>query len=118
MIKCSNQACEFGSWFHLECFGLELETYSDKDWWCSIDCRDTGNSTFCKCRKLKQDTMVTCSEKTCENGQYFHLSCVFLEEKPGMCTVYKMSCNHLFINFQMYHPIIICYTCCLVAIKI
>lgn len=38
MVYCNNAACEKGSWFHLECLGLEEDEVVHKEWFCSEEC--------------------------------------------------------------------------------
>lgn len=39
MIYCNNPNCEKGTWFHLECIGMEEDDVTDDDWFCSEECR-------------------------------------------------------------------------------
>ena len=85
MIKCSNQDCTLGSWFHLECVGIQNDQMPGvtDDWWCSDDCRQTDHSILCRCKSVKNEAMVTCAGgENCENGFRFHLTCIGLSEEP------------------------------------
>ena len=47
-VYCNNAACEKGSWFHLECLGLEEDEVVHKEWFCSEEChhmRKKGRTT-------------------------------------------------------------------------
>lgn len=39
MVYCNNPNCEKGTWFHLECIGMEEDDVTDDDWFCSEECR-------------------------------------------------------------------------------
>ena len=39
MIYCNNSECKEGSWFHLECLGMEEEDVPEDDWFCSESCK-------------------------------------------------------------------------------
>ena len=86
MVRCSNQDCHLGSWFHIVCVGLaenEIPGPSD-DWWCSDECRSTRRSTLCKCKTIKPVQMATCAlGDACDQGIKFHLDCVNLTNIPG-----------------------------------
>lgn len=39
MVRCCNNDCHLGSWFHAECLNIELPSPSE-DWFCSEECRE------------------------------------------------------------------------------
>lgn len=39
MFYCNNPNCEKGTWFHLECIGMEEDDVTDDYWFCSEECR-------------------------------------------------------------------------------
>ena len=53
MIKCSNNRCCNGSWFHADCVRVDnTDGYADRDWWCSPECQDSRASIFCSCKTV------------------------------------------------------------------
>ena len=77
MIQCSNMNCDRGLWFHLECLDEPLDEIPEGDWWCSDNCQQTNSSIFCSCRKVKKGAQIQCSMgPLCENGRWFHKTCV------------------------------------------
>ena len=79
MIKCDNNDCEKGTWFHFQCVGLKDDSISDAPWYCSTECRQAVEQyQYCSCKQYKQDEpLIECSNNTCE-VQWFHGSCVGL----------------------------------------
>ena len=51
MIRCSNADCCFGTWFHVTC--VHVKDIPAGDWWCSDECRDTGQSIHCHCKQVR-----------------------------------------------------------------
>lgn len=51
MVRCCNQDCPFGSWFHIECLQIRKLPGAGDEWYCSDDCQE--NSTCCS-QDLKQ----------------------------------------------------------------
>jgi len=80
MIRCSNADCHLGTWYHVDCMGLD--SIPDGDWWCSDECRQTESSINCFCKKVRTGDEVKCSNDDCMNGSTFHLECVHLQQKP------------------------------------
>ena len=39
MVYCCNTDCPRGSWFHLECLGLEQDDVTDNEWYCCEECK-------------------------------------------------------------------------------
>lgn len=87
MVRCSNQDCHLGCWFHQKCIGMLRRDVpaEDADWWCSQECRESGASILCLCKKQVTPpvAMVACSGCSCNRGTRFHLSCMNLQEIPG-----------------------------------
>ena len=44
MIYCNNQDCDKGTWFHLECLGMEEDEVPEGEWFCCEDCRISSTS--------------------------------------------------------------------------
>ena len=87
MVRCSNQDCPLGTWFHNGCVGLQDKDVPepDQDWWCSEECHETGSSILCRCKTCKDGPMIACSAgDKCNQGRKFHLECVHLDEAPGI----------------------------------
>lgn len=59
MVYCNNRNCENGTWFHLECIGLEEDDVTDEDWFCSEECRQKKGrgkkTTADKLKDLKKE---------------------------------------------------------------
>ena len=82
MIRCSNDMCHLGTWFHLDCAAVDV--VPDDDWWCSDECRQTERSIFCSCHKIRNEPRVTCANADCSSGSIYHLDCVNLKQQPGL----------------------------------
>ena len=92
MVRCSNQDCHLGvcAWFHTACLGLSDNIpLDDEDWWCSLDCKNTGTSSMCTCKTVKDETVIICGNADCQMGIKFHLGCVKLTEAPGIMKHYQ-----------------------------
>lgn len=85
MIRCSNDSCMNGMWFHLECVGLDEVVAAEEDWWCSEQCRSSNTSQFCLCRDYKPtEETIKCSRgERCEGPGIFHRSCVDICRNAG-----------------------------------
>ena len=81
MVQCSNLECPLGRWYHVSCVELRDVPAHDDDWWCYQDCKDSGSSAFCICRKQAPgEATVTCARGAdCEGGTIFHLKCVGID---------------------------------------
>lgn len=104
MVRCSNQDCPLGSWFHNECVGINPDDVPgpDEDWWCSTECRETQSSVLCRCKMVKDEEMFPCSSPNCNQGMKFHLSCVHLSEAPGMAvTMWTLCVNTEHFPFKL-----------------
>ena len=55
MIYCCNSKCERGSWFHLECLGMDEDDVPEGDWYCSEDCKLSATSARGKKKKSTVD---------------------------------------------------------------
>ena len=87
LIRCSNGSYHLGRWFHAACMGLEEDSMPKvgEDWCCSEECKDTGSSCLCKCRKVRDGPFVSCVRgEDCINGYKLHLACVDLPTEPGI----------------------------------
>ena len=87
MTRCSNQKCPHGVWIHNECAGLpeEFEPGVRENWWCSEECVRTGASILCVCKLVGDGPTIICANgDDCKRGIQFHLTCVHLQEIPGM----------------------------------
>lgn len=59
MVYCNNRNCEKGTWFHLECLGMEEDDVTDDDWFCFEECRQKRGrgkkTTADKLKDLKKE---------------------------------------------------------------
>lgn len=59
VVYCNNPNCEKGTWFHLECIGMEEDDVTDDDWFCSEECRQKKGrgkkTTADKLKDLKKE---------------------------------------------------------------
>ena len=103
MVRCSNADCCLGTWFHVTC--LSINDVPVGDWWCSEECRDSGQSIFCCCKRVRDGPVVTCANDDCQNGTTFHVDClnIFQQFKPGMFEICQCSsdcCIFCFFYFD------------------
>ena len=77
MVRCSNLDCCFGAWF------LHVDDILAGDLWCSDECRETGWSIFCHCRKVLLGPVLKCANDDCPNGSQYHVSCINITCQPG-----------------------------------
>ncbi len=91
LIRCSNMNCPFKRWYHVGCIpDLDEAPALEEDWWCNVECKETGSSTACICKKVKDGPYVLCASRDeCDSGIKFHLECLGFTETPGML---KKSC--------------------------
>ena len=86
MIKCSNNMCRNGAWFHLTCVEINEEYQAGHDWWCSDECRESGRSQYCHCGMFRQgEELVHCAKGVkCKGFEVYHKGCLHLNKSPGL----------------------------------
>jgi len=65
MVRCSRVDCPFGTWFHLDCVDVAAVPDITEDWWCSDECRETGQSVLCHCKTVRSGDTVNCVNAEC-----------------------------------------------------
>ena len=104
-VSCSNLECPYGK-FHIACFSLN-EVPTLKSWYCPHCCRlpqfkQKRKSTkgkqpaalnqaamlyssiyICNTKATPTDRLLECHGTACENGTFFHLSCLGLKRMPN-----------------------------------
>ncbi|KAK3611122.1 hypothetical protein CHS0354_007381 [Potamilus streckersoni] len=55
MVYCNNQYCQRGSWFHLECLGMEKDDVQEGEWFCSEECRRELELSLSRRKKMTAD---------------------------------------------------------------
>ncbi len=107
MIRCSNESCDLGVWYHLICAELKKAPEKHEDWFCSPECIEKNSSPLCSCKMVKPDAeYILCSNEKCQHGYKFHLECLDLDRCPGkISNKYLKFCEILwklqntFVNF-------------------
>ncbi len=103
MVRCSNQDCTLGVWYHLACVGLEASPPELADWYCSDECRETNGSEYCTCKSVKSKEAVTvCSNDECDHGKKFHLTCLGLDTCPGKLDIHLY--HNSYKGLDIYYP--------------
>ena len=105
VVSCSNAECPYGK-FHITCLSLS-EVPTLKSWYCPHCCRlpqfkQTRRSMkgkqpsavnqaammcssicICNTKATPTDRLLECHGTACENGNFFHLSCLGLKRMPN-----------------------------------
>ena len=106
VISCSNPKCPYGQ-FHTACLGLR-DVQIPKTWYCphcyklpefkksrkksqnKQQLTSSVNSALlcdticvCKAKATSADRLVECHNANCDNGNFFHLSCLGLKRMPS-----------------------------------
>ena len=105
VVSCSNAECPYGK-FHITCLSLS-EVPTLKSWYCPHCCRlpqfkQTRRSMkgeqpsavnqaammcssicICNTKATPTDRLLECHGTACENGNFFHLSCLRLKRMPN-----------------------------------
>lgn len=84
MIRCSNDVCSLGSWFHQRCLKVSPAPGDFDDWWCSEECAQSRRSVFCNCKMVRSGPQVMCAlGSQCTRGIKFHVACVNAQLPEG-----------------------------------
>ena len=84
MVRCSRADCPLGTWFHIDCADVDVIPDATEDWWCSEECRQTGQSALCHCKTVRSGATVNCANVECCSGSAFHFQCVNIQSAPGL----------------------------------
>ena len=95
MVQCANSYCD-GAWFHQACVDHAVQAVPDRDWFCSVDCRNSSGYIYCICKSRKgaeDQQMLWCALKEdCRRHEFYHPSCVAADQEAR-----RGQNSHLFI---------------------